>query len=497
MYLRVLSLCITASFSISVLLACGKSDAPIDAAKLPATGSDADAEVDEDAGQEQEDGSVDADAGDAASSDSRITYHKHIRPILESNCLQCHVEGGIGPMPLDNLQSVTDVQGLIVAAVEKRIMPPWPASHDCRDLREVRALTDEQIELFTQWRDDEFPAGDRSDYRAEDVTPPAELGEPDIILMPEDGYLPNTAIVDEYRCFITEGTFEEDTYLTAMDIRPGVRGEVHHVQVHKITVEQVEAARSLDDAAEGSGYPCTGNAGSGLTSVNMFSWRPGTAAMAFDDGDAALVEAGSAFVLQVHYNNQFLPAGQEPEPDQSAVAFWTLPQGELPDRVVVRTGIFAPVGPPRSGLPFGEIPAGESDVIGERTLLMTQLSLVNGRFIYGEIIGMTPHMHTLGTRLSARMNRADGSTQCLIDVPVWDFEWQLDYSYAQPELFAPEDSITVTCEYDNSAENQPVLDGERLAPRNVGFGEGSLDEMCLNYVWFRYDRSSFLGALAP
>jgi hypothetical protein len=126
--------------------------------------------------------------------------------------------------------------------------------------------------------------------------------------------------------------------------------------------------------------------------------------------------------------------------------------------------------------------------------MLADLSVVRGTYVAGEIIGMTPHMHTLGTRLSAMLTRADGSAQCMIDVPEWDFEWQLDYGYATPELYGPDDMLTVSCEYDNSPANQPYLNGEQLPPRDVTWGEGSLDEMCLNYVWFRYPREDFLAA---
>ena len=30
--------------------------------------------------------------------------------------------------------------------------------------------------------------------------------------------------------------------------------------------------------------------------------------------------------------------------------------------------------------------------------------------------------------------------------------------------------------------NQPVVNGERLTPRRVKWGDGSFDEMCLNYI---------------
>jgi hypothetical protein len=47
--------------------------------------------------------------------------------------------------------------------------------------------------------------------------------------------------------------------------------------------------------------------------------------------------------------------------------------------------------------------------------------------------------------------------------------------------------------YDNSAAHQPIVDGVQQQPRTVTFGEGSLDEMCLHYVWLRMDRKAFLG----
>ena len=40
----------------------------------------------------------------------------------------------------------------------------------------------------------------------------------------------------------------------------------------------------------------------------------------------------------------------------------------------------------------------------------------------------------------------------------------------------------MTCVYDNSAENQPVVDGEKQDPKDVQWGDGSFDEMCLNYL---------------
>ena len=71
----------------------------------------------------------------------------------------------------------------------------------------------------------------------------------------------------------------------------------------------------------------------------------------------------------------------------------------------------------------------------------------------------------------------------MVDVPKWDFNWQQLYSFREGEDFGKSgDSFRLTCEYDNSETNQPVVNGERLTPRRVKWGDGSFDEMCLNYI---------------
>src|SRR6185437_8236962 len=42
--------------------------------------------------------------------------------------------------------------------------------------------------------------------------------------------------------------------------------------------------------------------------------------------------------------------------------------------------------------------------------------------------------------------------------------------------------IRVTCRFDNSPGAQPIVKGQRLAPRYVLWGEGTTDEMCLGLL---------------
>jgi hypothetical protein len=51
--------------------------------------------------------------------------------------------------------------------------------------------------------------------------------------------------------------------------------------------------------------------------------------------------------------------------------------------------------------------------------------------------------------------------------------------FKTPIHAAAGDRVRVTCEWDNSREHQPTVDGVRMEPRDVRFGEKSTDEMCI------------------
>ena len=75
--------------------------------------------------------------------------------------------------------------------------------------------------------------------------------------------------------------------------------------------------------------------------------------------------------------------------------------------------------------------------------------------------------------------RAGGDPECLVDIPQWDFWWQIAYGLEQEVEVSPLDSLRLECHFDNSPENQPIIDGKQMTPRDMNWGDGSLDEMCL------------------
>jgi hypothetical protein len=47
---------------------------------------------------------------------------------------------------------------------------------------------------------------------------------------------------------------------------------------------------------------------------------------------------------------------------------------------------------------------------------------------------------------------------------------------------APGESVELTCTHHKSTANQPTVNGQQVAPRDVAWGESTLDEMCLVYL---------------
>ena len=199
---------------------------------------------------------------------------------------------------------------------------------------------------------------------------------------------------------------------------------------------------------------------------NVAGWVPGSVSQPLSEDAAIVVPAGAKLVAQMHYNTVNLDTDEEPPADQTRSLLWTLPDGETPDyevRVVPMANIRI------------EIEAGDSESMHTKEY----------RFPYdAELIGTTPHMHTLGRSMKLeKVNDGEDST-CLIDIPRWDFNWQQSYPL-MPESRIPlerGDILRQTCGYDNSPANQQMVGGEPRTPETVFWGDGTFDEMCLTYA---------------
>ena len=80
-------------------------------------------------------------------------------------------------------------------------------------------------------------------------------------------------------------------------------------------------------------------------------------------------------------------------------------------------------------------------------------------------------MHTLGKSFRLTLEPGTPQQKILLDIPVWNFDWQMNYGLAQPIHVTGGETIEMSCTWDRS------LDPNR-APKYIVFAEGTEDEMC-------------------
>lgn len=391
-------------------------------------------------------------------------WYGGIQPVVAENCASCHTEGGVGPFAIDTYEVMAPLAAVALASIESGSMPPWMPDTDCNEFMDERSLTQNEIDAFKEWVESGTPEGDD---QLDLVEPPESFRlNPSISLSVPGDFLPDTMERDEYRCFVLDVDFEEETYIVANDVIPG-SGQVHHVLIYALNPEFKSEIIEIDDSSERLGYSCFGTPypdGSSFSYADglpnqIGAWVPSIDPVVLEEGMAFKVEAGSPIIMQVHYS----ALGGEPTVDTTTYEM-----------------VFSDVQPEKilSTRPLAvqdlDIPAGESNVV------ITQ-EFGNYRSESLIIRSLAGHMHLLGTSIKAKRIGEDGES-CLLDIPEWDFGWQQSYSPITPVEIMPYEKVEVTCEYDNSAENQPIVDGVPIEPSDVSWGDGTLDEMCLLYV---------------
>ena len=89
------------------------------------------------------------------------------------------------------------------------------------------------------------------------------------------------------------------------------------------------------------------------------------------------------------------------------------------------------------------------------------------------IYGLNPHMHFRGKRMSFEAKYPDGSTEMLLSVPNYNFNWQRTYHFAEPVKLPKGSQIVIRNAWDNSAENPHNPDPSKA----VQWGDQSFNEM--------------------
>ena len=106
------------------------------------------------------------------------------------------------------------------------------------------------------------------------------------------------------------------------------------------------------------------------------------------------------------------------------------------------------------------------------------------------VTSFMPHMHIRGAGFKYEVTYTDGKTETLLDIPRYDFNWQLRYDYKQPKLIPRGSTIKITAIYNNSASNKANPDPTKL----VKWGSQTVDEMMLGYLEYFVPLSGSVAA---
>ncbi len=363
------------------------------------------------------------------------TYHNRISRILEANCVECHREGGVGPFGLEHYDEAEENAGMIRKVVSEGIMPPWfasapPAGKHSPWANDRSLCASDKADLLA-WIKNGKPEGNPADAPLPQVRKSEwTIGKPDAIFsLPREIEVKATGQMP-YVNLRVKTNFPEDRWIQATEVRPTAPGVVHHVLVFA----GIDGVRREQAGA-------------------LAAYVPGNTFVQFPEGVAKKLPAGATLFFQMHYT----PTGKATT-DRTRIGLRFAK--EAPAKVVKTLPVanhridIPPNAPHHSEIALRSIPAGTI------------------------VRAFMPHMHLRGKAIKYELLDRDGKRETLLDVPRYDFNWQLRYELKEPRIIPPGSRIQVTGVFDNSKGNPANPDPNA----NVRWGDQSDEEMLIGYV---------------
>jgi len=429
------------------------------------------------------------------------TFYKEVLPLLQEYCQSCHRPGQIGPFSLLDYKSARPWAKAIKNAVSSRRMPPWLANPKYGHFDNNRSLSQEVIDTIVAWSNNGAPAGNPADAPPPVVWPEGGWTvQPDVSVDLPPYPVPATGVV-EWESILIPGPFKEDTWVTSVQILPGNPAVVHHMcfefQEHNpdlpfYVYEWAEIPRDENGDAkvyDGTAHPREGTIlrrTVGSTEVtrfdgqltikgsNQFCYLPGLTLEDYRPVNAGVfVPAGSVMAVDVHYTTNGVAAidrtkiGFTVAKEPPAKKFINLGGGEddenpIDSRMQNNATLAIP--------PYdGNYPGPPANITFKKD---------------AELVWFRPHGHVRAKSARYTLFYPDGRAEIVLDVPNYDFNWQLTY---RTLLKIPKGSrMHFQVIYDNSASNKYNPDPGKW----VYYGGQSWEEMGTPNMGFLVDRDT-------
>ncbi len=394
-----------------------------------------------------------------------VTFHKDVERILQERCQECHRPGEIAPMSLLNYAEARPWAKAIKGAVLQKKMPPWFADGSHGAFLNNPSLSQKEIQVLTSWADAGAPEGNSQDApKPLTFTEGWRIGKPDVIVeIPKAFYIPASGTVPYQYISVPTG-FTEDKWVQAVEVRPGNRRVVHHIIASSgPQAKGLAAARPLGEyftfdlekarlatAKSGKEPP---QFSSPADSEMLQVFVPGGGPPALKDGQAKLVKGGSNLTFQIHYTTT-----GKPESDQTRIGFVFAkqpPRERVKGVLVFNTRFTIPAEDPNHQL-------------------MARATVLHDV----RMVSMLPHMHLRGKDFQYRAIYPTGESEVLLNIPRYDFNWQINYYMASPKLLPKGTILECTGHYDNSPNN-PANPDPKV---DVHYGEQTWEEMLNGFM---------------
>jgi cytochrome c5 len=432
-----------------------------------------------------------------------ISFASEVEPIIESTCANCHLGSGPGTTHIrfDNAGIVAKASVGIASVVASGEMPPWPASDESVPFAHDWSLTENQVDTLVAWHEAGSPLDVADDHPIEPSSAGVRLEDPDAVIPSTGAFDGTDAPEDEYRCFIYELPTVETSggFLTAMDFLPDQETVVHHAVGFLVSGADRAAVDALDASDENGGWTCFGFNPAPSAKI-VYGWAPGQSATRYDDGTGLRLGTGDFFVMQTHYH--FDDGLEVPPPDQSDFAVNVIPDSDTaaatttalnvqvmlgPAEIPCRSDETGPLcsrdaalalavekyGPPGA---LGQAILGSCGYAPEDFADMTDgiasSTCDNKISTSGELVSVFGHEHEIGASFRMTLNPDTPEEVVLLDIPKWDFDWQLVYEPSETITVEAGDVVRLECSWDRS------LRDPSLEPAYVLWSEGTNDEMC-------------------
>ena len=272
--------------------------------------------------------------------------------------------------------------------------------------------------------------------------------EPDLIVKVPPQDIPATGVLDYIRVVVPIEGLDRDRYVKASQYIAGDRTVLHHTLNSLLPPGAKQEGGFL-----GGGDP---------NAARITAYIPGAQPQHEPPNTGGLLKKGSTLALQLHYTTN-----GKATTDASEIGLWFYDDNEVPtERMSNQCAcIFT-----RGWVP---IPPYAADHEMQQTITIKKDA---------HIYSMLPHMHFRGKRMRFYAEYPDGTSEELLNIAHYNYNWQLDYELAEPKFVPAGTKIRAVAAFDNSKQNKANPDPSRTVP----WGQQSWDEMFFGSVTYKY-----------